>query len=191
MAATSPASRLITAAAQQRLRPLGLRQQSQSRIWIDDHRWWITIAEFPSPRWSQSSGLAMGAMGLWQDHDHLAFDFVEQVRPTEEFRDETQFTSVAATLAQGSGRCVEDFRTRFVDLGTTAQALLLRPSLARVPLGGLQRRRGRHTGRPDGGSPGYSTKNPSRTGSTRSSTWPATLPVSLRTPPPFTTGPQP
>ncbi|MFF4035731.1 hypothetical protein ACFYZ2_39350 [Streptomyces sviceus] len=128
MAAISPASRLITAAARERLRPLGLRHQGRSRIWIDDHGWWIGIVEFPSPRWSQGSGLTVGAMWLWWDVGHLAFDFAEQVRPTEDFRNEAQFTSVATALAQEAEQRVKDIRARFVDLGTTAEALMGRPS---------------------------------------------------------------
>ncbi|GHA48958.1 hypothetical protein GCM10010329_84090 [Streptomyces spiroverticillatus] len=128
MAAISPASRLITAAARERLRPLGLRQQGRSRIWIDDHGWWITVVEFSSPRWSQGSGLTVGAMWLWQDLAHLAFDFHEQVRTAEDFRNERQFTSAAATLAQEAEQRIEDFRTRFADLNSAATTLIERPS---------------------------------------------------------------
>ncbi|MCX4691078.1 hypothetical protein [Streptomyces sp. NBC_01408] len=126
MAATSPASRLIAAAARRRLRPLGLHQQGRSRIWIDDHGWWLGIVEFPSPRWSQGSGLTVGAMWLWQDFDHLAFDFAEQVRPTDHFRNEEQFTAVAHTLACEAERQVEGLRTRFADLDRVAECLLRR-----------------------------------------------------------------
>ncbi|MFJ2746280.1 hypothetical protein ACIO3O_42220 [Streptomyces sp. NPDC087440] len=128
MAAISPASRLITAAARERLRPLGLRQQGRSRIWIDDHGWWITIVEFPSPRWSQGSGLTVGAMWLWQDFAHLAFDFHEHVRTTEDFRNERQFTPVAAILAQEAEQRIEDFRIRLADLNSVATTLIARPS---------------------------------------------------------------
>jgi len=128
MAVISPASRLITAAVRERLRPLGLRQQGRSRIWIDDHGWWITIVEFPSPRWRQGSGLTVGAMWLWQDLGHLAFDFAERVRTTEDFRNEGQFTAVAAALAREAEQRIEDFRIRFADLNSTATTLIERPS---------------------------------------------------------------
>ncbi|WP_158721097.1 hypothetical protein [Streptomyces sp. NRRL S-241] len=127
MAATSPTSRLITAAARSRMRPLGLRQQGRSRIWIDDHGWWLGIVEFPSPRWSQGSGLTVGAMWLWQDFDHLAFDFADRIRPAEDFRSEEQFAAVADALALEATRQVEDLRTRFSDLGKVGECLLQRP----------------------------------------------------------------
>ncbi|MCQ4211351.1 hypothetical protein [Streptomyces longispororuber] len=127
MANISPASGLMTAAARERLRPLGLAQRGRSRIWIDDHGWWIGIAEFPSPRWSQGSGLTVGVMWLWQDFAHLAFDFAERVRPTEEFRNQIQFTTVAAGLAQEAAQRVEEFRNRFGGLDAVAESLAERP----------------------------------------------------------------
>ncbi|GGX67073.1 hypothetical protein [Streptomyces fructofermentans] len=126
MASTSPASRLVAAAARERLRPLGLRQRGRSRIWIDDHGWWLGVVEFPSPTWSRGSGLNVGAMWLWQDFDHLAFDFMERVSGSQEFRDEKQFAPVAAELARGAEERVEALRDRFPDLGAVARCLLER-----------------------------------------------------------------
>ncbi|MER6257752.1 hypothetical protein ABT224_41185 [Streptomyces sp. NPDC001584] len=127
MAATSPASRLITSAARERLRPLGLDQRGRSRIWVDDRGWWLGIVEFPSPTWSQGSGLTVGVMWLWQDLSHLAFDFTEQVQPSQDFRNEIQFGTVAAALADQAGDRVETFRSTFGGLDQVAGRLLQRP----------------------------------------------------------------
>lgn len=127
MAATSPASRLVASAARERLRPLGLNQRGRSRIWIDDLGWWLGIVEFPSPTWSQGSGLTVGVMWLWQDLDHLAFDFAEQVQPRQDFRNEMQFGPVAAALADHAGDRVETFRSTFGGLDQVAERLLERP----------------------------------------------------------------
>ncbi|MEV7442822.1 hypothetical protein AB0O22_16975 [Streptomyces sp. NPDC091204] len=127
MAATSPASRLVASAARERLRPLGLNRRGRSRIWVDDHTWWLGIVEFPSPTWSQGSGLTVGVMWLWQDLGHLAFDFTEQVQPRQDFRNEMQFGTVAAALADQAGERVETHRSMFGGLDQAAERLLERP----------------------------------------------------------------
>ncbi|MFC9248723.1 hypothetical protein ACFT7S_33255 [Streptomyces sp. NPDC057136] len=65
-------------------------------------------------------------MWLWQNVDHLTFDFVERVSGSEEFRNEKQFASVAAELARSAEEQVESFRNRFSDLGAVARCLLER-----------------------------------------------------------------
>ncbi|MFJ9249040.1 hypothetical protein [Streptomyces sp. NPDC101776] len=62
------------------------------------------------------------------DLGHLALDFAEQVRPAADFRNEAQFTTVAAALSREAEQRVRNLRARFVDLGTTADALMGRPS---------------------------------------------------------------
>src|ERR1044072_7492758 len=72
MADRSPVLRIITSAARESLKPLGLAQRGRSRLWIDDHGWWLGVVEF-TPSRTVGSGLHVGAMWLWQDVDHLAF----------------------------------------------------------------------------------------------------------------------
>ena len=62
----------------------------------DDHGWWLGVVEFPSPQWSQGSGLTVGVMWLWRDVGQVTFDFVERAQGSEPFRNEAQFASVAA-----------------------------------------------------------------------------------------------
>ncbi|MFE1954546.1 hypothetical protein ACFW9D_29215 [Streptomyces sp. NPDC059524] len=132
MAAVSPASRLVATAARSRLRPLGLRQRGRSRIWLDDHGWWLGVVEFPSPQWSQGSGLTVGVMWLWQDVGHVTFDFVQQTR-TESYRDETQFGPVAAELAGTAEARVTGLREQFADLRSATRRLLARPPRTASP----------------------------------------------------------
>ncbi|MET9465440.1 hypothetical protein ABZY44_11605 [Streptomyces sp. NPDC006544] len=127
MAATSPASRLVTAAARQHLRPLGLRQRGRSRLWLDDHGWWLGVVDFCSPQWSQGSGLTVGVMWLWQDVGHLTFNVHERVEGSQEFRHEQQFAAVMEKLAHDAEKCVGEFRDRFADLNAVARALLSQP----------------------------------------------------------------
>lgn len=127
MAATSPAGRLVTAAARQHLRPLGLRQRGRSRLWLDDHGWWLGVVDFFSPQWSQGSGLTVGVMWLWQDVGHVTFNVHERVEGSQEFRHEEQFAGVMDQLAHDAEERVGEFRNRFADLDAVARALLSQP----------------------------------------------------------------
>ncbi|MFD8886591.1 hypothetical protein ACFV0H_29400 [Streptomyces erythrochromogenes] len=66
-------------------------------------------------------------MWLWQDFDHLAFDFADRIQPSEDFRSEEQFAAVAGALALEATRQVVDLRTRLSDLGKVGKCLLQRP----------------------------------------------------------------
>lgn len=127
MATASSASRLLAAAARARLRPLGLRQRGRSRLWLDDHGWWLGLVEFPSPRWSQGTGLHVGAMWLWQDVDHFTFNVGERLRSTVDYRDDGQFAPVAEDLALLARERMEELRCRFVDLDSVARHMAAQP----------------------------------------------------------------
>src|SRR5256885_11111558 len=61
MAEADPHSKLITAAAREILRPLGLFQKGRSRVWLDDQGWWLGVVEFQPSDWSKGSYLNVGA----------------------------------------------------------------------------------------------------------------------------------
>lgn len=72
MSKISPASRLLTQAARDVLRPLGLKQHGSSRIWLDDHDWWLVVMQFQPATSIQGSYLkglvhAAVAAGLFGD----------------------------------------------------------------------------------------------------------------------------
>ncbi|MGV9641667.1 hypothetical protein [Streptomyces sp. NPDC003514] len=127
MAPASSASRLVAEAARTRLRPLGLRQRGRSRLWLDDHGWWLGLVEFPSPTWSQGSGLQVGAMWLWQDFDHFAFNVGERLSGSEDYRSEEQFSPVAEALALRAHAYVRTLRAQFPDLASVASHLAAQP----------------------------------------------------------------
>lgn len=58
-------SKLITAAAREVLRPLGLDQKGRSRMWFDDRGWWVGLVEFQPSSWNRGSYLNVGAQWLW------------------------------------------------------------------------------------------------------------------------------
>jgi hypothetical protein len=127
MATVSSASKLVAAAARTRLRPLGLRQRGRSRLWLDDRGWWLGLVEFPSPRWSQGSGLHVGAMWLWQDVDHFTFNVSERLRGVADYRDDGQFAPVAEELALLARERIEELRCKFVDLASVGRYMAVQP----------------------------------------------------------------
>ena len=77
---TSDHNRIIGNTAKAVLGPLGLTRQGRSRVWIDDHGWWIGIVEFQPSSWSKSTGLNLSGQFLWIETDHLAFE-IQMPRP--------------------------------------------------------------------------------------------------------------
>ncbi|MET9674662.1 hypothetical protein ABZY68_16425 [Streptomyces sp. NPDC006482] len=125
MADRSPVLRIITSAARESLKPLGLTQRGRSRLWIDDHGWWLGVVEFTPPRIA-GSGLNVGAMWLWHDVDHLAFH-VDALRVGSElFRTEEQFTPLALALSRHAAASVTALRERFPALPDVARYLTSR-----------------------------------------------------------------
>ncbi|MEU3297914.1 hypothetical protein ABZ722_37100 [Streptomyces longwoodensis] len=119
-------SSIITSAARESLKPLGLVQRGRSRLWIDDHAWWLGVVEFTSPR-TAGSGLHVGAMWLWHDVDHLAFH-VDAVRVgSESFRTEDQFMPLALELSRQAAANVTALREQFPALPDVARYLASRP----------------------------------------------------------------
>ncbi|MFD9127049.1 hypothetical protein [Kitasatospora sp. NPDC059571] len=126
MADRSPVPRIITSAARESLKPLGLAQRGRSRLWIDDHGWWLGVVEF-TPPWTAGSGLHVGAMWLWHDVDQLAFH-VDAVRVGSElFRTEDQFTPLALELSRQTAANVTALSERFQSLPNVARYLTSRP----------------------------------------------------------------
>ncbi|MET9463163.1 hypothetical protein ABZY05_50885 [Streptomyces canus] len=126
MADRSPVLRIITSAARKSLKPLGLAQRGRSRLWIDDHGWWLGVVEFTASR-TVGSGLYVGAMWLWHDVDHLAFH-VDSVRTgPEQFRTEDQFTPLALELSRQAAANVTALREKFPALPNVARYLTSRP----------------------------------------------------------------
>jgi hypothetical protein len=79
-------------------------QKGRSRIWLDDHGWWIGVVEFQPSSWSKGSYLNVSAMWLWHELDaDFSFDFSFAPGPRIEgfisFEDEHQFRREAIRLA--------------------------------------------------------------------------------------------
>jgi hypothetical protein len=138
----SPATRPVTRAARQVLQPMGLRQKGRSRIWIDDHGWWLTVVEFQPSSFTHGTYLNVGVNWLWWPKDYLSFDYGSRVRWTTTtdpirvahkgdqhttgfvaYEDENQFASAAHGVAKVAAQRATGLRKLFTDVRSTAQAL--------------------------------------------------------------------
>ncbi len=121
-----PHTKLLTAAAREVLRPLGLRQKGRSRTWIDDHGWWIGVVEFQSSSWSKGSYLNVGGMWLWHEQGgHLRFDVGHRVSDAGfiEYATDEQFAPEARRLALLAGDEIQRVRTTLRDLASAVSWL--------------------------------------------------------------------
>ena len=116
-------NQLIAEAARRVLTPLGVRQRGRSRIWLDDRGWWLIVIEFQPSSWARGTYLNVGAMWLWRQIGHLAFDHGYREEGFQEFRDAADFEAKAAAVAERAAVEVLRLRAQFADLEAVARAL--------------------------------------------------------------------
>lgn len=71
---------VIADAAKKSLVPLGVARKGRSRLWIDDHGWWLINVEFQPSGSTKGCYLNIGEQHLRVVRDHVCFEHVE--RPT-------------------------------------------------------------------------------------------------------------
>jgi hypothetical protein len=119
-------NRLIAQAAKDVLAPLGLTQKGTSRVWLDDHGWWLGVVEFQPSSWSRGTYLNVGAMWLWRPHqDHIYFDLGDRVDdvPFVEYESEEQFLAQARRVAVRAGAEVSSLRSHIRSFEDVSDAL--------------------------------------------------------------------
>jgi hypothetical protein len=127
IASTTRHNQIITAAAREVLRPMGLKQKGRSRVWLDDHGWWLIVVEFQASSWSRGSYLNVGAMWLWHEPDHhIRFDVGHRVDGAGfiQYQNEDQFIPLARRFADLAGQEVRALRERFPDLRSVCEHLV-------------------------------------------------------------------
>jgi hypothetical protein len=141
--AQSVATKLVNRAAREHLRPLGLHQKGRSRLWLDDHGWWIVAVDFESPAYEEGTRLLVFADFMWSGRDYLAHTVGGRLRERgrllnqsgRELRcyldgDEDAFASCVSGLAERAAAEVTAWREAYPSL--TAWA----PHLAGAARGG-------------------------------------------------------
>jgi len=125
MAVELPHSKLITSAARDVLRPLGLRRRGRSRVWLDDRGWWLGVVEFQPSGFSRGSYLNVGVCWLWGWNGDVSFDVGSRVKGAGfvSYETDEQFAPEARRFAELAAARVEEFRAAFPDLTAAADYL--------------------------------------------------------------------
>ena len=131
MDGTPDHNKIIKQAAGEVLNPLGLFQEGQSRIWVDDNGWFLTLVEFQPSGWSKGSYLNVALHFLWGPDlcvTGLTYNYpvggAFRQSPFVALKDhETDFYEVMIAMAQKAAGLVENYRN-FRDLSYARQAIL-------------------------------------------------------------------
>jgi hypothetical protein len=84
-------TKLINQAAREVLSPLGIIQKGRSRLWLDDHGWWLALIGFQPSSWSRGTYLNVGVHWLWYGVSYFSYDLGNRVEEFTPFQTESQF----------------------------------------------------------------------------------------------------
>lgn len=116
-------SRLINTAARQILTPFGLHQKGQSRLWFDDHGWWLILVEFQPDNRKQGTYLNIGINWLWFDRNYFAYDMGGRTGSFVAFETEGQFNNDLQKMGNGAVEQVKRYRQKFPSIESVARDL--------------------------------------------------------------------
>lgn len=119
---TDPANLLLQHAAREVLRPLGLVQKGRSRIWWDDHGWWVINVEFQPSGFGKGSYLNVGIGWLWapEARPYVPFNVGYRVEGFWQYESAEQWEPVARRLAERAAAEVVSYRDLVPDLRAAA-----------------------------------------------------------------------
>jgi hypothetical protein len=129
-----PHTKLITAAARDVLRPMGIVQKGRSRSWYDDHGWWAGLIEFQPSGFRRGTYLNVGVQWLWDTAwDSLAAfmypeDFYVRVEipgagQFTEYESDEQFAPLALKIAKVAAKRASQLRELFPNVQAAAKEL--------------------------------------------------------------------
>lgn len=104
-------NKIINQAAREILKPNGLFQKGQSRVWIDDNGWFLIIVEFQPSSYDKGSYLNVSVHYLWGNKDYLSFDYGHRVNKFVAYDgDENKFHSDMIRLSEIALDKVKEYR---------------------------------------------------------------------------------
>jgi hypothetical protein len=124
------ASSELTAAGRNYFGPMGIYQIGRSRIWIDDHGWWLGLVEFQPSSHSKGAYLNVSVMWLWSETDHFVFDVHARVHQHVEYLNDEQFAPEADNLARLAKVQLTKYREEFPDVAHAAAYLVANNSVS-------------------------------------------------------------
>lgn len=104
-------NKIIAQAAREVLKPIGMFQKGQSRIWIDDNDWFLIVVEFQPSGWDKGSYLNVGIHYLWSNKDYISFDYGYRENEFVKFGDDANaFYQSMISLAKQAEKKVMEYR---------------------------------------------------------------------------------
>jgi len=121
-------NKLIAKIAKSVLAPIGCIQKGKSRVWLDDHGWWVGVIEFQPSAWAKGSYLNVGAHWLWYEKEFFSFDDgadagESRVESFHQFDTGEQFEASVTKLAQRSVEEIIKLRCRHSSVAASATYL--------------------------------------------------------------------
>lgn len=110
---TPPHSKIINRVARLALKPVGVKRKGQSRVWLDDNGWWITVIEFQPSSWSKGTYLNVGVNFQWYPKEYFSFDIGYRETGFVEYKSDEQFEPKAQELAELAKSKVLEIREQF------------------------------------------------------------------------------
>lgn len=121
---TPPHSKIINRVARQTLKPVGVKRKGQSRVWLDDNGWWVTVIEFQPSAWSKGTYLNVGVNFQWYPKEHLSFDIGYREAGFIEYKSDEQFEFQAQEFAELAKAKVLEIRERLSSPKSTKDYLI-------------------------------------------------------------------
>ncbi|MBN2258141.1 MAG: hypothetical protein JW704_10005 [Anaerolineaceae bacterium] len=116
-------SKLINAAAREILNPIGLQQKGQSRLWLDDHGWWLILVEFQPSSREPGAFLNVGLNWLWSERNYFAYDEGHRVGRFTEFQTEEQFVIEIKRVVRRAAKEIQNNRRTYSSIEAAARLL--------------------------------------------------------------------
>ncbi|MBI3133814.1 MAG: hypothetical protein HYZ14_03980 [Bacteroidetes bacterium] len=109
-------NKLLKKIAKARLKPFGIFQKSQSRIFLHDKGWYTTVIEFQPSKWSKGTFLNIGVDLNLYPRDYFSFGHGYREKGFEEFTDEKQFEDLVNGLCDLTIKRVQELDNLFIDV---------------------------------------------------------------------------
>lgn len=117
--------RIIASEAKTVLQPAGFRRKGQSRVWIADRGFWLSVVEFQPSSWSKGTYLNVAVHWLWGSLPQtLTFDRSERVGGFVEFQNSAQFVPLVGQMARKVLEIDQIHRSMFPPVQATAAILV-------------------------------------------------------------------
>ncbi|ESZ11358.1 hypothetical protein X735_25240 [Mesorhizobium sp. L2C085B000] len=117
--------RIIASQAKLVLKPAGFRRKGQSRIWIADRGFWLSVVEFQPSSWSKGTYLNVAVHWLWGSlPETTTFDRVERIGQFVPFESPPQFLLAVDQMAKKVVEIDQVHRSMFPSVQATAKILV-------------------------------------------------------------------